>query len=95
MADSATTVQCARCGRPEAPALPRQPLPGRLGAEVRERVCLDCWNEWQKMEVMVINELRLNFMDPVAQETLTKHMKEFLFPAEAKPGEGSPLMPLK
>lgn len=94
MADPAT-VQCARCGRPEAPALPRQPLPGRLGAEVRERVCLDCWNEWQKMEVMVINELRLNFMDPVAQETLTKHMKEFLFPAEAKPGEGSPLTQIK
>jgi Fe-S cluster biosynthesis and repair protein YggX len=88
-------VQCVRCGRPEAPALPRQPLPGRLGVEVRERICLDCWNEWQKMEVMVINELRLNFMDPVAQETLTKHMKEFLFPAETKPGEGSPLTQIK
>jgi Fe-S cluster biosynthesis and repair protein YggX len=95
MADPTATVHCARCGRPEAPALPRQPLPGKLGAEVRECVCLDCWNEWQKMEVMVINELRLNFMDPVAQETLTKHMKEFLFPAEAKPGEGSPLTQIK
>ncbi|MBW8876302.1 MAG: oxidative damage protection protein [Acidobacteria bacterium] len=89
------TVHCARCGRPEAPALPRQPLPGKLGAEVRERACLDCWNEWQKMEVMVINELRLNFMDPAAQETLTRHMKEFLFPGEAKPGGESPLTPLK
>jgi Fe-S cluster biosynthesis and repair protein YggX len=89
------TVHCARCGRPEAPDLPRQPLPGKLGVEIRERICLDCWNEWQKTEVMVINELRLNFMDPVAQETLTKHMKEFLFPAEAKPGEGSPLTQIK
>lgn len=73
------TVHCSRCGRAEAPALTRQPLPGKLGAEVRERICADCWNEWQKMEVMVINELRLNFMDPAAQETLSRHMRDFLF----------------
>jgi Fe-S cluster biosynthesis and repair protein YggX len=73
------TVCCARCGRPEAPALSRQPLPGKLGAEIRERICADCWSEWQRVEVMVINELRLNFMDPSSQETLTRHMKEFLF----------------
>jgi len=73
------TVHCARCGRPEAPALPRQPYPGKLGAEIREKICADCWAEWQKMEVMVINELRLNFMEPAAQETLSRHMKDFLF----------------
>jgi len=27
---------------------------------------------------MVINELRLNFMDPASQEILEKHMREFL-----------------
>jgi Fe-S cluster biosynthesis and repair protein YggX len=74
-----TTVHCVRCGRPEAPALTRQPYPGKLGAEIRERICADCWAEWQKMEVMVINELRLNFMEPAAQETLSRHMKDFLF----------------
>jgi Fe-S cluster biosynthesis and repair protein YggX len=82
------TVQCTRCGRPEAPALARQPLPGPRGAEIRETICADCWNEWQKMEVMVINELRLNFMDPAAQETLGRHMRDFLFPG-AKLGSGS------
>lgn len=82
------TVHCARCGRPDAPALTRAPLPGKTGAEIRERVCADCWNEWQKMEVMVINELRLNFMDPASQEILNRQMREFLFPGageEAKP----------
>jgi len=82
----AATVHCARCGRPEAPALTRQPLPGKLGGEIRARVCADCWSEWQKMEVMVINELRLNFMDPAAQEILSRHMREFLFPG----GESTP-----
>ncbi len=38
----------------------------------------DCWAEWQRAEVMVINELRLNFMDPAAQETLTRQLREFL-----------------
>jgi Fe-S cluster biosynthesis and repair protein YggX len=75
----AATVHCARCGRPEAPALTRQPYPGKLGTEIREKICADCWGEWQKMEVMVINELRLNFMEPAAQETLSRHMKDFLF----------------
>jgi Fe-S cluster biosynthesis and repair protein YggX len=71
------TVTCARCGR-EAAALARPPLPGRLGAEVQARVCAQCWGEWQGMEVMVINELRLNFKDPGAQDVLVQHMRQFL-----------------
>jgi Fe-S cluster biosynthesis and repair protein YggX len=80
------TVHCARCGRSDAPALARPPLPGKLGAEIQQRACADCWAEWQKVEVMVINELRLNFMDPASQETLNRHMREFLFPGA---GEGA------
>jgi len=37
------------------------------------------------MEIKVINELRLNFMEPEAQATLSRHMKDFLFPADADP----------
>lgn len=71
------TVQCSRCGR-QAVSLARPPLPGAVGAEVQQHVCAECWGEWQKAEVMVINELRLNFMDPAAQDTLTQQMREFL-----------------
>ena len=87
---AAAIVECARCGRSEAPALARPPLPGKLGAEIRQRVCADCWAEWQKVEVMVINELRLNFMDPAAQETLNRHMREFLFPGSAEESRPEP-----
>lgn len=83
----AATVACVRCGRAEAPALTRPPLPGKLGLEIREKVCADCWGEWQRVEVMVINELRLNFMDPGAQETLNQHMREFLFTPQGSAGE--------
>jgi Fe-S cluster biosynthesis and repair protein YggX len=84
----AATVQCRRCGRPEAPALPRAPLPGPLGRDILEHNCADCWGEWTRSEVMVINELRLNFMDPAAQEILSQHMREFLDPAARPAGRG-------
>ena len=50
----------------------------RWASEIAARVCADCWAEWQRAEVMVINELRLNFMDPAAQEVLHRQMREFL-----------------
>jgi Fe-S cluster biosynthesis and repair protein YggX len=69
---------CARCGRDGAPRLPRPPLPGAAGRDVQARVCADCWGEWTRAEVMVINELRLNFMDPASQQILDRQMREFL-----------------
>lgn len=84
------TVHCARCGRSDALALSRPPLPGKLGVEIQQGVCADCWAEWQKVEVMVINELRLNFMDPAAQETLNRHMREFLFPGSVEESRPEP-----
>ena len=74
---SALAQPCARCGAPE-PALERAPFPGKLGEEIRARVCAACWAEWRRVEVMVINELRLNFMDPAAQEILSAELRKFL-----------------
>lgn len=81
------TVTCSRCAQ-EKPAIPKPPMPGATGKELQEKVCADCWAEWQKMEVMVINELRLNFMDPKSQDILEEHMRNFFF-VEGGEGEGS------
>lgn len=70
-------ITCTRCRR-EASRLESPPMPGPNGVEIQEKICADCWTEWQGMEVMVINELRLNFMDPAAQQVLDQHMREFL-----------------
>ena len=82
---SAALLTCARCGRAETP-LARPPLGGRLGLEIQARVGADCWAEWQRVEVMVINELHLNFMDPAAQEILAAEMRRFLG-LDGKPGD--------
>lgn len=79
--DTGTTAaireMCPRCATRPA-GLPRAPFRGPLGDELRRRVCPPCWEEWQRAEVMVINELKLNFMEPTAQEILTAHLREFL-----------------
>ena len=71
------TVECARCGRTAAAATGVF-YGGEVGERIRARTCADCWAEWQQAEVMVINELQLNFMDPRSQDILVQHMREFL-----------------
>lgn len=79
------TITCVRCGRADAPALARAPMPGALGKQVLAQSCADCWSEWERAEVMVINELRLNLIDPTAQTTLLGHLREFLKLDSASP----------
>ena len=73
----AIPILCSRCSTRPA-GLERPPFRGALGEELQRRVCPLCWEEWKRAEVMVINELKLNFMEPTAQEILTSHMREFL-----------------
>lgn len=87
---SAADFRCLRCGRTEAPRLARPPLPGAAGREVQAGICADCWADWRRTEVMVINELRLNFMDPASQDILNRQMREFLRLPAAAPPPGSP-----
>lgn len=73
---------CARCNRRAPAATDVDATYGELAPQIRARICEDCWREWQGAEVMVINELRLNFMDPDSLPTLYKHLREFLCLAE-------------
>lgn len=81
MSDS---FQCVRCGKQE-PRLSAPPIPGAAGEELVGKICGNCWYEWTQAEVMVINELRLNFMDPKSLEILERHMREFLMLDGAAP----------
>lgn len=76
MSETTTDITCSRCNR-TAPPAQKITYGGKLGAQIRAHVCNDCWSEWQNMEVIVINELRLDFMDPKSVDKLTKHLQEF------------------
>jgi Fe-S cluster biosynthesis and repair protein YggX len=70
-------VTCTRCGR-TAEGLPFPPYPDDMGARIQRSVCATCWREYMGRQTMVINEYRLDLMDPRAQEILTRDMIEFL-----------------
>jgi len=70
-------VTCIRCGQTRA-ALDRPPYPDALGRGIAEKICAVCWEECKRMQVMVINEHRLDLSDPRAQEILEKSIRDFL-----------------
>jgi Fe-S cluster biosynthesis and repair protein YggX len=70
-------VTCIRCGETRA-GLDRPPYPDAMGREIAEKVCAICWDECKRMQVMVINENRLDLSDPRAQEILERATRDFL-----------------
>ena len=76
------TVQCVKLGR-EAEGLDYPPWPGDLGKRVYESISKEAWALWVQHQTMIINEYRLNALDPKARELITAEMEKFLF------GEGS------
>jgi Fe-S cluster biosynthesis and repair protein YggX len=72
-------LTCVRCGKTgEAPPAHRVPFTPEAKAKVLESVCSTCWTEWEDMEVKVINEYRLNFLDPEHRAMLQRACLEFL-----------------
>ena len=76
------TVQCVKFGR-EAEGLDFPPWPGELGQRIYESISKEAWTLWLQHQTMIINEYRLNAMDPKARELIATEMEKFLF------GEGS------
>jgi Fe-S cluster biosynthesis and repair protein YggX len=69
-------ITCKRCGA-AATAMERPPIPTDLGREIRDAVCPSCWREWMGVQVMLINEYRLNLIDPRARAFLETEARKF------------------
>ena len=76
-------ITCARCGQTRA-GFERPPFPGKIGARVTAEICQDCWAQWNRQQMMLINHYGLNLMDPQARTFLTRQMEAFLFKAGAE-----------
>jgi Fe-S cluster biosynthesis and repair protein YggX len=71
-------LTCVRCGQAgEPPAAHRVPFPAPVKERVLGSVCAACWKEWEGMEVKVINEHRLSFLDPHHRETIQRACLDF------------------
>ena len=80
-------VQCIKLGR-EAEGLARPPVPGALGQRIFENVSQEAWQQWVKYQTMLINENRLNLMDPKARKYLAEQMERHFFGEGADQVEG-------
>lgn len=74
----ARMVNCVKLGR-EAEGLDLPPVPGELGKRIWENVSKEAWAAWQKHQTMLINENRLNMMDPRARKYLSTQMERYFF----------------
>jgi len=80
-------VHCVKFGR-ELPGLERAPWKGELGKRVYENVSKDAWKLWLEHSKMIMNEYRLNPLDPNSQKIMEEQMEQFFFGEGAKLPEG-------
>ncbi|MCX7945726.1 MAG: oxidative damage protection protein [Hydrogenophilus sp.] len=78
-------VQCVKLGR-EAEGLDRPPLPGALGQRIFEHVSKEAWQEWQRYQTRLINEYRLNLLDPAVRKFLSEQLERYFFGEETARG---------
>jgi Fe-S cluster biosynthesis and repair protein YggX len=77
------SLTCVRCGQTgDPPPAHRIPFPVPVKDRVLGSICASCWKEWEGMEVKVINEYRLSFLDPQHREMLQRACMDFLKLAE-------------
>ncbi len=72
------TVFCQRLQK-EADGLDFQLYPGDLGKRIFDNISKEAWAEWQAKQTMLINEKKLNMMNPEHRQLLEEEMVNFLF----------------
>ena len=83
----ARMVKCVKLGK-EAEGLDYPTYPGELGKRIFENVSKEAWQTWLGHQTMLMNENRLNPLDPKARKFLEGEMEKFFFGAGSKPPAG-------
>ncbi|MDR1368413.1 MAG: oxidative damage protection protein [Candidatus Accumulibacter sp.] len=71
----ARTVKCVKLGH-EAEGLGFPPYPGELGKRIFENVSKEAWEQWVRLQTMIIIEIRLNLSDPLLRKYLAEQVEE-------------------
>lgn len=83
----ARTVNCIKLGT-EADGLDFPPMPGELGKRIYESVSKEAWQQWIRMQTMLINENRLNLADAAHRKYLTEQVEKHFFGSGAEQASG-------
>lgn len=71
-------VYCQRLHK-EAEGMDFQMIPGELGKRIYDNISKEAWSQWQAKQTMLINEKKLNLMNPEDRQLLEQAMVDFLF----------------
>jgi Fe-S cluster biosynthesis and repair protein YggX len=71
-------VNCQRTGK-EAEGLDKPPFPGPAGERIFQNISREAWQEWLKLQTMLINEHRLTPFEAEAKKFLASEREKFLF----------------
>jgi Fe-S cluster biosynthesis and repair protein YggX len=72
----------------EGPALEHTPYPGPLGKRIQAEICAEAWQDWLSHQTMLINENRLNPLDPESRSFLEQEMEKYFFGDGSEKPEG-------
>jgi Fe-S cluster biosynthesis and repair protein YggX len=86
-AQTVRMVKCVKLGR-ELPGLDRAPWKGELGQRIYENVSKEAWRTWVEHSKMLMNEFRLNPLDPNSQKIIAEQMEMYFFGDGSKLPEG-------
>ena len=71
-------VNCVKLGV-ATEGLDTPPFPGPKGQQIFEHVSKQAWQDWLKVQTMLINEHRLQSFDPQAKKLLEEERNKYLF----------------
>lgn len=81
------TVHCEYLKK-DAEGLDFQLYPGELGKRIFDSISKEAFTLWQKKQTMLINENKLNMMQPNDRKFLEEQMVAFLFEGKEPTIEG-------
>lgn len=72
----------------DAEGLDFAPWPGALGQRIYLEISKPAWQQWLTHQTMLINENRLNPLDPSTRGFLAREMEKYLFEGGAEQPAG-------
>ena len=70
-------VFCRR-NQKEGEGLSEPPLVGKIGQEIFENISKEAWEEWEDMQLKIINEYHLDLSEKKDRQTLRTQLRAFL-----------------
>ena len=72
------TVFCQKLQK-DGVGLEFQVYPGDLGQKIYDNISQEAWQLWLNQQTILINEYRLNPLEPESRQYLEQQMQKFLF----------------